>query len=89
MTKKHDRNAWRDPGKPRRYVVDKNCKIKSRFTDEPQVRAAALVAIENPRNGDKPVQQLWVYRCNHCSGWHMTSQNRGPRWMVERERRAA
>lgn len=82
-----DRNAWRDRGKPRRYITDKNCKMKDRFTDEPQARAAALFAIENPRNGDKPRTQLWVYRCDHCSGWHMTSRRHDHRWLVEAEQR--
>ena len=80
-----DGNAWRDPGKPRRYVTDKNCKQKDRFTDEPQARAAALYAIENPRNGGKPVAQLWVYRCDSCFGWHMTSKRHPVRWLVARE----
>ena len=84
-----DRNVWRDPGKPRRYITDKACKMKSRFTDEPQARAAALVAIETPRTNGKPVQRLWVYRCNHCSGWHMTSSPHDRRWLVEREKNAA
>lgn len=81
---------WLDPQKPRKFVQDKNCKQKSRFTDEPQARAAALVALEHPRPYEKqPKTVLWVYRCKHCSGWHMTSSDCGPRYRVELERKAA
>ena len=83
-------NVWRDRKKPRRYVYDKDCKMKSRFTDEVQARAGAAVAMDTPRNGEKraPVR-LWVYRCPHCFGWHMTSRDRGGRWLVERVRKRA
>lgn len=82
-------NAWRERKKPRRYVYDKDCKMKDRFTDEPQARAGALIAIENPRRESEKVDRLWVYRCKHCFGWHMTSSPHDNRWLVERERRAA
>jgi len=84
-----DGNVWRDRKKPRRYVYDKDCKMKDRFTDEPQARAAALVAIENPRRPEARVARLWVYRCKHCFGWHMTSSPRDKRWLVEQVKRAA
>ena len=84
-----DGNPWRSRKKPRYYVTDRACKQKSRFTDEPQARAAALHAIENPRDPRKPIDRLWVYRCKHCFGWHMTSSDCGKRYLVERERKAA
>ena len=77
-------NVWRDPGKPRRYVYDKDCKQKSRFTDEPQARAMAAVYLETPRNQEKPIEALWVYRCPHCFGWHMTSKKHNDRWKVSK-----
>lgn len=83
-------NAWRSRKKPRRYVYDKDCKMKQRFTDEVQARAGALVSMETPRNGQKHApERLWVYRCPHCFGWHMTSTQHADRWMVRLERKAA
>jgi len=82
-------NVWRSRSKPRRYVYDKDCKMKARFTDEPQARAGALIAIENPRHPKERVSRLWVYRCPHCFGWHMSSSDHGKRFCVEREKRAA
>lgn len=84
-----DGNIWRSRKKPRRYVEDRGCKQKDRFSDEPQARAAALYAIENPRRANEPIDRLWVYRCPHCFGWHMTSKPHERRWLVERVKVAA
>lgn len=73
------RNAWRDLGKPRRYRTDNTCKGKRRFVTDPEARAAALVTIE-----EQGVTRLWIYRCRHCNGWHLTSSNEGWAMLVTR-----
>lgn len=84
----HGRNAWRDPGKPRKYVTDRRCRAKVRYTDEPQAMAAALVRLEEL---GCTTDRLWTYRCKHCSGWHITSSPCGREHLVVRapQRRAA
>jgi len=72
-----DRNAWRDRGKPRRYRTDNTCKDKRYFADELLARATAQSTIEESR-----LKKLWVYRCPYCPGFHLTSNNQGPAWLV-------
>lgn len=64
----HGRNAWRDPGKPRRYRTDPTCKAKRRFTDEVMAHVHAVLSIEEEKNRIV----LYYYRCAHCDGWHLT-----------------
>ena len=71
----HGRNAWRDTGKPRSYRTDQKCKAKRRFADEATARAHAMLAIEEVRNR----VELWIYRCPHCGGWHLTHKKQGRR----------
>lgn len=73
-----DRNRYRDVNKPRAYRVDPVCKGKQRYPDEVSVRAWGAVAIAERKNTDR----LWCYRCRHCSGWHLTSNNYGKRWEI-------
>jgi hypothetical protein len=72
------RNAWRDVGKPRKYRTDKTCKNKRYFSDEALARASAQATIQEVGN----VKKLWVYRCQHCPGFHLTSHNQGPDKLV-------
>ena len=46
----------------------RRCIGKQRWADEMAARAGAIYAIETFRKADK----LWVYRCPHCYGWHLT-----------------
>jgi hypothetical protein len=78
-------NTYRDKGKPRNYTTDNRCKAKPRYTDELQARAAATVRLD-----EKPqLVRLWIYRCKHCFGWHLTSKSQGARFAVERILQAA
>ena len=72
-----DRNAWRDRGKPRRYRTDSVCKDKRYFPDEVVARAIAQATIQ-----EAGLKKLWVYRCPHCPGFHLTSNNQGPQMLV-------
>jgi len=72
----------RDRGKPRKYRTDPRCADKRRMVDEAAARAMALVAIEE-RKGERRTDRLWVYRCNRCDGWHLTSKSKGSRWLVQ------
>jgi hypothetical protein len=73
-----DTNGYRDVDKPRKYRVNMTCKGKNRYPDEPSVRAWGAVTIAERKNTDR----LWCYRCRHCAGWHLTSKNQGPRWLI-------
>lgn len=72
------RNAWRDPGKPRRYRTNNTCKAKRRFVTEVEARAMAVVDMRERANRHR----LWVYLCPHCAGWHLTHKDLGRRWEV-------
>lgn len=72
-----DRNAWRDVGKPRPYRTEKTCKDKRYFCDEHLARAQAQLTIQ-----EQGLKKLWVYRCPHCPGYHLTSNNQGPALLV-------
>lgn len=71
-------NGYRDRGKPRRYRTDKTCQAKRRYTSEVEARAGAVVDMRERANRHR----LWVYRCPHCSGWHLTHKEQGRRWEV-------
>lgn len=68
----------RDGGKPRRYRTERTCSGKRYFADEIGARAVGAVTVE----GSYGEKSLWVYRCKHCPGWHLTSKNQGARWLV-------
>lgn len=74
-----DRNRYRDVNKPRNYRFDPTCKGKQRFVDEMGVRAWGAIAITERKNTDR----LWCYRCHHCHGWHLTSNDQGRRWEIK------
>lgn len=52
---------------------DRRCTGKARWPDEMSARAGALFSLENYGG----VDQLWVYRCALCRGWHLTKQKTG------------
>lgn len=79
-------NKARDLHKPRRYRTDNTCKGKRRWVSEVEARAVGAIDIEESAG---KVLHLWVYRCQHCSGWHLTSKNQGSRWKVTVENPAA
>lgn len=48
-----------------------SCLSKMRYPDEFVARAATAVHLES---GSSTRQELWVYRCQHCRGWHATKR---------------
>ena len=52
------------------HAVQKSCLNKRRFTDELTARAGAQIHCDEgkARNG-----VMWIYACENCRGWHMTS----------------
>lgn len=77
----HDARRLQFDVRPRKRRLNPKCRAKRRYNDEPTVRAAGMVAIEELGNTDR----LWCYRCRHCSGWHLTSNNQGGRWLIVSE----
>lgn len=61
------------PLKPRQLA----CANKRRYSDEFAARAAAqhVITVDSP-------ERLWVYQCEFCRGWHLTSRKQGRRWLV-------
>lgn len=57
-----------------------NCRKKRRLSDEFAARAVAAGEIDSGR-----VERLWIYHCRECQGWHLTSQDQGRRWRVEKD----
>lgn len=52
------------------------CKEKVRYRD----RIAALMSLATLRRQDKAGHaETRAYRCPHCHGWHLTSQDLRPR----------
>lgn len=52
------------------------CARKERHADEASARVAAQRSLQaGPRHSarNRPVSRLWVYRCDCCRGWHLTS----------------
>jgi Holliday junction resolvase RusA-like endonuclease len=74
-----DSNGYRDVNKPRAYRSDPTCKGKQRYIDEVGVRAYGAITMVERKN----TARLWCYRCTHCGGWHLTSNNQGPRWEIK------
>lgn len=66
---------YRRPPKPkkRKERLDPTCRGKRRYSDDVAARAAAAVSLEEQANRTK----LWVYKCPHCFGWHLTHKNGG------------
>lgn len=73
----HGGNRWRDKGKPRNYRTDRRCILKRYFSDELLARAAGQDTILT-----EGLKKLWVYRCPHCPGWHLTSNNQGANRLI-------
>lgn len=59
--------------RPRRYRTDPKCKAKRYYVDEVGARAGALIALKEIGNR----RRLWVYKCRHCDGWHLTHNDQG------------
>jgi hypothetical protein len=51
------------------WKLEKGCWNKRRFADE---YAARALAMDLPTTG-------YVYKCQHCNGWHITSKRIGKR----------
>lgn len=45
-----------------------DCEPKHRYADEMTARIGAMHSINRYKNTDK----LYVYKCPHCVGWHLT-----------------
>lgn len=61
----------RDLGQPAAAVVVWGCLSKVRYPDEMVARAATARHLES---GNPDRDELWVYGCEHCRGWHMTKR---------------
>lgn len=55
-----------------RAAVLRTCHSKRRYADE---HAARAVGIECMADGLGP---RYIYKCRHCSGWHLTRQEQAP-----------
>ena len=49
-----------------------NCKKKTRYSDE----LTALAATTHVSDVEG-TQELYIYKCPHCKGWHMTGLGSG------------
>ena len=61
---------------------EKSCTNKYRYADEHAARAIAQTIITQ---GKSKTGSLWVYACEGCRGWHVTSLNNGRRFKVTAE----
>lgn len=59
--------------RPRKRIDNRVCLGKRRFSDEAGARALGMTSIAERPWG---VSVLWVYRCPHCDGWHLTKNRR-------------
>lgn len=50
----------------------RSCEWKKRYADEFSCRAAGIGHME-----EKSIQ-LYLYKCQHCRGWHLTKNERPP-----------
>lgn len=48
------------------------CRRKTRYADEFAARAGGIHRMEADQ------AQLWIYRCKHCRGWHLTKSEHAP-----------
>lgn len=55
-------------------AVARMCTDKSRMADEPAARAMAMHMLAS---GWIRRSKAWVYRCDHCRGWHVTTHGGG------------
>ena len=54
-----------------------NCPTrKARYRSEPDARTALSHARSQRRNGLEHRQEVRVYYCGMCSGWHLTSREK-------------
>jgi hypothetical protein len=60
--------------------VERACSSKLRYPDEMTARAAGLHYIGSGAQ-DAP-KRLWWYRCKHCGGTHLTSNDNGRKFNV-------
>lgn len=75
---RQDREPKTKRFKKRFYRIGLRCSDKGVWPDEITARVGGMLSIEERRN----IAQLRVYPCPHCKRWHLTSQDRGPRWAV-------
>lgn len=50
----------------------RNCERKQPYTSELNARINAQAVINDTRRSRDTPRRLWVYRCPHCTAWHMT-----------------
>ena len=60
--------------------VERACVRKLRYPDEATARAAGMHYIE--RGDPDAPRKLWWYRCPHCAGVHLTSNDNGRKFNV-------
>ena len=68
-------NHYRCTSPRERTAVDASsaCARKERHADEFGARVAAQRSLHDVRRSAVP--RLWVYRCDCCRGWHLTSRS--------------
>lgn len=57
-----------------------NCLRKRRYADELSTRAGAQRSLRSMQQ-----DEIWIYQCRECRGWHITSRPQGRRWRVTAE----
>lgn len=52
----------------------RNCEKKVPYSSElnARINAQAVINSTQPGRKNRTPRRMWVYRCPHCSGWHMT-----------------
>lgn len=55
-------------------IKERVCLDKRRYADEPAARAVAMHMLQTGRIEGK---KAWVYGCEYCRGWHITSRAGG------------
>lgn len=66
--------------KPISEIIARSCTDKRRFSTEQMALMDArrvLYRKMRPRKGARPQKRMWVYPCEFCAGWHLTSRLSG------------
>lgn len=62
------KEPWSDPAAAR------GCDRKQRYASSAEAKARGRHSLTFQRN-----ECLWVYKCPHCKGWHLTSRPQDPK----------
>lgn len=64
----------------RKARIRRGCEDKRRFTNEATARAGAQIECE--RGVARRAGEMWVYPCEHCRGFHLTTKRGQTKWRV-------